>query len=373
MKTAITEMLGIDIPLLAFSHCRDVVVEVTNAGGFGVLGGSSFTPESLEEELTWIDEHVNGRPYGIDIVVAEKLVGKGQHLSDEQLAALIPDGDKEFVANLLTSHGIERRPEDIVRSTGHIPDADAGAKLLEVAFRHPIKLIANALGVPPQFMIDAAKEHGVPIGALVGAKEHALKQVAAGVDFLVVQGTEAGGHCGEVSTLVLVPEVIQAIEDKVPVLAAGGIVTGRQMAAAIALGAAGAWTGSVWLTTPESEVAEYTKKKMLAASSRDTRRSYFRTGKPSRQLKSDWTEAYEGPDAPKPLGMPLQSMVSEKTLRDVDKLAASGDEGAQQLATYWVGQGVGLIHTQKTSRQTVLDFAEDYIGAAERITESIDD
>lgn len=373
MKTAITEMLGIDIPLLAFSHCRDVVVEVTNAGGFGVLGGSSFTPETLEEELAWIDDHVNGKPYGIDIVVAENLVGKGQHLTAEGLADMIPDGDKQFVADLLTSHGIDRSPDEIAADPGKIPDAETGRALLEVAFRHPIKLIANALGVPPQFMIDEAKKHGVPIGALVGAKEHALKQVAAGVDFLVVQGTEAGGHCGEVSTLVLVPEVIEAIEDSVPVLAAGGIVTGRQMAAAIALGAAGAWTGSVWLTTPESEVAEYTKQKMLAASSRDTRRSYYRTGKPSRQLKSDWTEAYEQPGAPKPLGMPLQSMVSEKSLRDVDKLADGGDDGARSLATYWVGQGVGLIHKAKTSRQTVFDFAEDYLTAVERVSESIDD
>lgn len=373
MKTAITEMLGIDIPLLAFSHCRDVVVEVTNAGGFGVLGGSSFTPESLEEELTWIDEHVNGKPYGIDIVVAENLVGKGQHFAPEQFTAMVPAGDKEFVADLLTAHGIARTADEITRTIDQIPDEDVGRALLDVAFRHPIKLIANALGVPPQFMIDEAKRHGVPIGALVGAKEHALKQVAAGVDFLVVQGTEAGGHCGEVTTMVLVPEVIEAIGDKVPVLAAGGIVTGRQMAAAIALGAAGAWTGSVWLTTPESEVAEYTKQKMIAASSRDTVRSYYRTGKPSRQLKSAWTEAYAQEGAPKPLGMPLQSIVSEKSLREIDRLADGGHEGAQQLATYWIGQGVGLIDKQKTSRQTVLDFAEDYITAVERVAESVED
>jgi len=373
MKTPITEMLGIELPLLAFSHCRDVVVEVTNAGGFGVLGGSSFTPESLEAELSWIDEHVNGKPYGIDIVVAEKLVGKGQHLNSEQLAGLIPDDVKAFVSNAATEHGIPFSSDDVVQPMTQVPDADAGEKLLEVAFRHPIKLLANALGVPPKFMIDAAKEHGVPIGALVGAKEHALKQVAAGVDFLIVQGTEAGGHCGEVSTMVLVPEVIEAIGDQVPVLAAGGIVTGRQMAAAIALGAAGVWTGSVWLTTPESEVAEFTKQKMLAASSRDTRRSAGRTGKPSRQLKSDWTEMWEQEGAPKPLGMPLQSMISEKTLREADKLAAAGNEGAQALASYWVGQGVGLINKQRTSRQTVFDFAEDYIAAVERIDASIGD
>lgn len=373
MKTAITEMLGIELPLLAFSHCRDVVVEVTNAGGFGVLGGSGFTPESLEQELAWIDSHVDGRPYGLDIIIAEKLVGKDEHLGSAELAALVPEEDKKFVSRLLHEHGIERSPEQIVHPRPQVPDAAHGEALLEVAFRHPIKLLANALGVPPQFMIDAAKKHGIPVGALVGAKEHALKQVAAGVDFLVVQGTEAGGHCGEVSTMVLVPEVIDAIEDRVPVLAAGGIVTGRQMAAAIALGAAGAWTGSVWLTTPESEVSEYTRQKMLAASSRDTRRSYYRTGKPSRQLKSDWTEAYESADAPPPLGMPLQSLISEKTLRDIDKLANAGDPGAQRLATYWVGQGVGLINRQKTSRQTVFDFAEDFIAAVERIEASVAD
>jgi NAD(P)H-dependent flavin oxidoreductase YrpB (nitropropane dioxygenase family) len=373
MKTQMTQMVGCELPLFAFSHCRDVVVEVTRAGGFGVLGGSGFTPESLEVELNWIDDHVNGKPYGVDIVVAEKLVGQGQNLSPAQFEAMIPQADKQFVADLLTAHGIPRAPVDVVRDEFSIPDAEAGKRLLEVAFRHPIRLIANALGLPPQFMIEQAKAHGVPIGALVGAKEHALRQVAAGVDFLVVQGTEAGGHCGEVTTMVLVPEVIEAISDAVPVLAAGGIVTGRQMAAAIALGAAGAWTGSVWLATPESEVAEYTKKKMLAATSRDTRRSYYRTGKPSRQLKSDWTEAYEQAGAPKPLGMPLQSMISEKSLREIDALASAGDPGAQQLATYWVGQGVGLISKQKTSRQTVLDFAEDYLAAVERITASIAD
>jgi len=375
MKTAITEMLGCELPLLAFSHCRDVVVEVTNAGGFGVLGGSGFTPESLDEELTWIDEHVNGRPYGIDIIIAEKLVGKGEHLSGEQLAGLIPQDVKDFAADLATEHGIPLTPEQVVNLDrgGRAPDAEAGEALLDVAFRHPIKLIANALGVPPQFMIDRAKKAGVPIGALVGAPEHATKQIAAGVDFLVVQGTEAGGHCGEVSTMVLVPEVIEKTGGKVPVLAAGGIVTGRQMAAAIALGAAGVWTGSVWLTTPESEVAEFTRQKMLSASSRDTRRSPYRTGKPSRQLKSDWTEAWEREGAPAAPGMPLMGLISEGILREADRRANAGEEGARALASYWIGQGVGLINKQKTSRQTVLDFAEDYATAVERIESSIED
>ena len=373
MKTAITELLGMEFPLLAFSHCRDVVVEVTNAGGFGVLGGSSFTPELLEQELSWIDAHVAGRPYGVDIIVAQKLIGKGQHLGVDEMSAMIPDQTRQFVADLLNSHEMPTDVSEVVRHEMWVPDEEAGDALLDVAFKHPIKFIANALGVPPQFMIDRAHSHGVPIGALVGAREHALKQVAAGVDVLIAQGTEAGGHCGEISTMVLVPEVIEATEGKVPVLAAGGIVTGRQMAAAIALGAAGAWTGSVWLTTPEAETAEYTKQKMLAASSRDTRRSAARTGKPSRQLKSDWTEAWAQPDAPDTLGMPLMSMISEPALRRADVLANQGNEGARQLASYWVGQGVGLMNRQRTCKQTVMDFMEDYVTAVERINDSVDD
>ena len=250
-----------------------------------------------------------------------------------------------------------------------------GEALLDVVFKHPIKLIANALGVPPPFMIERAQAEGVPVAALVGAKEHAVKQVQAGVDVLVAQGTEAGGHCGEVTTMVLVPEVIEAIRPirEVPVLAAGGIVTGRQMAAAVALGAAGAWTGSVWLTTEEAETAPYTVQKMLAASSRDTVRSTGRTGKPSRQLRSAWTDAWEAPGHPDALPMPLQSFVSEPALRRIDTLAERGNPGAQELATYWVGQGVGLMTKVRPARQVVLEMIEDYLDAAERLQASLGD
>jgi NAD(P)H-dependent flavin oxidoreductase YrpB (nitropropane dioxygenase family) len=222
-------------------------------------------------------------------------------------------------------------------------------------------------------MLEAGKAHGVPVAALVGAREHAIRQVAAGVDILVAAGTEAGGHCGEVTTMVLVPEVIEAISPirEVPVLAAGGIVTGRQMAAAVAMGAAGAWTGSVWLTTEEAETAPYTKQRMLAATSRDTVRSTCRTGKPTRQLRSDWTDAWESGAGPDPLPMPLQAMISEPVLRRVDALAAGGDEGARALATYWVGQGVGLMNSVKSAKQVVYEFAEDYLAAAERLAGSL--
>lgn len=376
MKTEICEMLGIDIPLLAFSHCRDVVAAVTNAGGFGVLGASSHTAEELETELAWIDDHVDGRPYGADIVVADNFEGKGEGITGQQLLARIPDPHKAFVSGLLHEHGVEAAREEVAAILGQALSDSKGEQLLDVAFRHPIKLIANALGVPPPYMIDRAKSEGVPIAALVGAKEHALKQARAGVDVIIAQGTEAGGHCGEVTTMVLVPEVVEALRaagSSAPVLAAGGIVTGRQMAASVALGAAGAWTGSVWLTTPEAETAPYTVQKMLRATSRDTVRSKGRTGKLSRQLKSGWTEAWAGADAPSPLPMPLQSYISEPSLRRLDSLAERGDEGARALATYFVGQGVGLMNRQKSARAVVLEMAEDYLDAVERVAGSLAD
>jgi len=375
MKTPICDLLGIDLPLVAFSHCRDVVAAVTKAGGFGVLGASMHTPEQLEHELAWIDDHVDGRPYGADILVPEKFAGKGERLDAAALNAMIGQPQRDFVTGLLETHGIDAaagQPSELPSTT--ISD-EIGERLLEVAFKHPIKLIASALGTPPAYMIDAARVAGVPIAALVGAREHAIKQVNAGVDILVAAGTEAGGHCGEVTTMVLVPEVIEAIKPirKVPVLAAGGIVTGRQMAAAIALGADGAWTGSVWLTTEEAETAPYTKQKMIAATSRDTVRSRSRTGKPSRQLKSGWTAAWDGTDSPGALPMPLQSLLSEPVMRRIDSLAEQGNPGAQELATYWVGQGVGLMNKATTVRDVIYEMSQDFAEAAEHLASVLED
>jgi NAD(P)H-dependent flavin oxidoreductase YrpB (nitropropane dioxygenase family) len=372
-SSALCERFGIDFPLFAFSHCRDVVAAVTNAGGFGVLGATAYTPEQLDRELAWIDEHVHGKPYGADIIVPAKFEGKGENLSRTQLVDRIPDEYRGFVAQLLAEHGIEA--ESTPRIGGSALTGDTGRELLEVAMSHPIKLIANALGVPPDYMIEAGRERGVPVAALVGAKEHAVKQVAAGVDLIVAQGTEAGGHCGEVTTLVLIPEVLNALAavgSDIPVLAAGGIVTGRQMAAAVAMGADGAWTGSVWLTTEEAETAPHTVQKMLAATSRDTVRSAGRTGKPSRQLVSDWTDAWlPHADGHQTLPLPLQSMLAEPVLRRIDALADQGHRGAQELATYFVGQGVGLMDRVKPAREVVLEFIEDYLAAAQRLGNSL--
>ena len=372
MKSPICDMLGIEFPLLAFSHCRDVVAAVSRAGGFGVLGATVHTPDTLERELKWIDDHVDGKPYGIDVLIPENISTAGEKdVTWKSLEARVPQEHRDLharspeeVRHRADDHRRRRQPAAAVRR------ARRALELLEVSFNHPIRLIANALGVPPKAMIEMGKKHGVPVAALVGAKEHALRQVAAGVDILVVQGTEAGGHCGEVSTMVLVPEVIKAIKPirDVPVLAAGGIMTGRQMAACMAMGAAGAWTGSVWLATVEAETSEIFREKMIAASSRDAIRSKGRTGKPARQLRSVWTDAWDrAPDSPGALPMPLQSIISRDAFNSIDRAAASGNAKARDLVSYFVGQGVGLIDSVKSAGAVVQEFKEEFAEAVEHM------
>ncbi|MDC2994451.1 nitronate monooxygenase [Gammaproteobacteria bacterium] len=373
MNSRICEMLDIEFPLVAFTHCRDVVVAVSKAGGCGVLGAVGMSPEQLEKELKWIDEHIDGKPYGVDVLIPNKMVGKDEKFDADKLVKMIPQEYADFRTDVLENHGIEA-PELREIDTGgssfaQNTQSDGAKALLDVAFKHPIKIIANALGVPPDWMIQMGKDNDCKVAALLGTAEHAINQVKAGVDILVVSGTEAGGHCGSVSTMVLIPEVHQAIQPygDVPILAAGGIVTGKQMAAAMAMGASGAWCGSVWLTTIESEVEPVIKEKMVAANSSQTVRSRSRTGKHSRQLVTPWTQAWEAESAPEPLPMPLQPMVAEPALQKVNKLAAGGHEGAKDLATYWVGQGVGLMNQSISASDVVQEFKEDFINAFERL------
>ena len=377
MRSPICDTLGIEFPLLAFSHCRDVVAAVSRAGGFGVLGATTHSPDSIEQELKWIDDHVGGKPYGLDVLIPENISTAGEKdVTWKSLERRVTSEHRAFTRDLLKKYGVELTATEVPADRPQPFDRQRALDVLEASFRHPIRLIANALGVPPRPMIEMARKHGVPVAALVGAKEHAIRQVAAGVDILVVQGTEAGGHCGEVSTLVLVPEVIKAIKPirDVPVLAAGGVMSGRQMAACMALGAAGVWTGSVWLATVESETTEIFREKMIAASSRDAIRSRGRTGKPARQLRSVWTDAWDrGPDSPGALPMPLQSIISRDAFNSIDRSAAAGNARARDLVSYFVGQGVGLIDSVKSAGAVVQEFKEDFIEAVEHMNTLVAD
>jgi NAD(P)H-dependent flavin oxidoreductase YrpB (nitropropane dioxygenase family) len=362
MRTRVAEMLGVEFPICAFSHCRDVVAAVTNAGGFGVLGAVAHSPKRLESELTWIEEQTAGKPYGVDLLLPPKYVGAEEGGIDTKRArTLLPEEHRAFVEELLARYGITAPAEESHASAGGLNISPKGYEpLLEVAFAHRIRLIASALGPPPADLVDRAHDHDVLVAALAGTTRHAQRHAAAGVDLIVAQGTEAGGHTGEVATMVLVPEVVDAVAPT-PVLAAGGIARGRQVAAALALGAEGVWCGSVWLTTEEAETVPVVKEKFLAATSSDTVRSRSMTGKPARMLRTAWTDEWERPENPDPLGMPLQTaLVTEPQIR-INQAATHADAKARELATYFVGQVVGSLDRVRPTRTVVLDMVEEFI------------
>jgi NAD(P)H-dependent flavin oxidoreductase YrpB (nitropropane dioxygenase family) len=370
MRTALTDMLGVDFPLVAFSHCRDVVAAVTNSGGFGMLGAVRFTPDQLDEELSWLDAETHGRPYGVDVLIPTQLAGRDEGLSADETAARVPAEHVEFARDLLLRYGVISNGDDFrLRPAAAVQYEEENVKaLLDVAFSHPVRLVASALGIPSPELVARAKSNGVPIAALVGKVEHARRQAAAGVDLIVAQGHEAGGHTGEITTMVLTPQVADAVAP-IPVLAAGGIADGRQIAAAIALGAAGVWTGSVWLMTEESETDATVREKFAAASSADTMRSRVRTGKLARQLRSAWHDEWESPDSPGALPMPLMEMISDSAFQKIGQAAAAGSPEAYSLQSYFVGQAVGMLGSVRPAAEVVYSMIESYIEAVTRLTE----
>ena len=383
MKSAANAMFSIEFPIFAFSHCRDVVAAVTNAGGYGVLGAVAHTPEELDVDLTWIEEQVKGRPFGVDLLIPQKFAGaKEGGLERKSLKSLIPEDHRAFVEHLLDEFGIpalpprsEARTEPVgggYKRAGLQVDPKSMAPLIDVAFAHNISLLASALGPPPAWLVDDAHNRGVRVAALAGTVDHALAHVDAGVDLVIAQGTEAGGHTGEITSLVLVPQVVDAVGD-IPVLAAGGIGNGRQMAAACALGADGVWCGSVWLATQEAETSEAIRERMLGATSRDTVRTRSFTGKPCRVLRSKWTDAWDSDDAPAPLPMPLQSMLSDRPRRRIEAVATRPGSRAVELLSPFVGQVVGEMNAIKPARQVVLDMVEEFITAWQRVDEMLAD
>lgn len=338
MRTALYDMFGIKHPLVAFSRWPAVVAEVSRAGGLGVLAATPYTPDELDGQLAWIAEQAGGAPFGVDLLVPRTMREPGP-------VAPLPDHQVAFVRDLLNRHRVG------AEELGQLGHADTTTRsltstgveqILDVAFCHRPALVANALGPAPASLVARARRGGVAVAALVGSADHARRQLDVGVDLLVAQGTEAGGHTGTVATMVLTPDVVD-VAGPVPVLAAGGIADGRQLAAALALGAAGAWCGSVWLASIEDGTSPAIKRRLLAASSTDTVRSTSRTGKPARQLRSAWHDAWEQPDAPEPLPMPQQLRLSKDAWALIDRAVDSGNDEAQALISFFIGQVVGRM------------------------------
>jgi NAD(P)H-dependent flavin oxidoreductase YrpB (nitropropane dioxygenase family) len=349
----ITDRLGIEHPIFGFTPSEQVAAAISRAGGLGVLGCVRFNdPAELDSVLTWMDSHTDGRPYGVDVVMPAKVPVEG---SAADIASMIPPGHRDFVDRTLLELGVPPLPSPDSPDAGGVLGwlHSVARKHVEVALSHQARLIANALGSPPPDVISAAHERGMLVAALAGKASHARHHVESGVDVIVAQGYEAGGHTGEVTTMVLVPEIVDAVD--VPVLAAGGIGSGRQIAAALALGAAGAWMGSLWLGTEENLAmtgAPALGEALLAATSSDTVRARIFSGKPARLLRNRWTQAWAATGAPEPLPMPLQNVLVADAHR---RLMAAGDPTVVPMPA---GQIVGRI----TSVRPVADVMADLVG-----------
>jgi NAD(P)H-dependent flavin oxidoreductase YrpB (nitropropane dioxygenase family) len=366
LRTPLCDLLGVQVPIVGFTPSPEVAAAISRAGGLGVLGAVRYSrPEQLEEALQFMDAHVEGKPYGVDVVMPMKEM---QGLDAAHLEAHVPEAHRRFVEDVLARFGVPPLPDDAEKPAGITAWMHAFARSqVETALKHPVRLLANALGSPPVDVIEQAHARGVLVAALAGKTEHALSHKRAGVDIVVAQGHEAGGHTGEVTTMVLVPEVVRAVQP-LPVLAAGGIGTGDQIAAAIALGAEGVWLGSIWLTTAEYSLEPKTAsgysvvtEKLLAATSSDTVRSRVISGKPARMLKTPWTEAWEAKGSPGTLPMPLQGILV------ADAEARIRHHQSRELLGVPVGQVVGQMNEVRPVREVVERLVAEFERAAERV------
>lgn len=360
MQTELSKKLGVEHAIFGFTPFPAVAAAISRAGGFGVLGAVRYTaPDDLKRDLDWIEAHVAGRPYGLDVVMPAKKV---EGVTEADVEAMIPAGHRQFVEDTLAKYGVPELAEGEAsgwRITGWMEQV--ARTQLDVAFDYPIKLLANALGSPPADVVERAHDRGVLVAALAGSARHARKHQEAGIDIVVAQGYEAGGHTGEIASMVLTPEVVEAV-DPLPVLAAGGIGSGQQVAAALALGAQGVWLGSLWLTTTEADLhSPALTRKLLAAGSGDTVRSRALTGKPARQLRTEWTDAWDDPDGPGTLPMPLQGLLVAEAVSRIQK------HEVDPLLGTPVGQIVGRMTSERSVQAVFDDLTRGFEQAVNRV------
>ena len=356
LRTKFCDMLGIEFPVVAFTHCKDVAVAVINSGGFAVLGEAMHTPDDIASDIKWIRDRVDGKPFGIDLVLPASVPPTG---SLDELMSKIPETHRKFAQEIKEKYDVPdpKGPIDL-HQWGGLNQEMARAQL-EVLLDERVPVIASGLG-SPVFILEAAHERGIKVFGLVGKARQAKRQLEAGVDAVVAQGYDAAGHTGDVGTFSIVPEVA-AMAGDTPIIAAGGVTTGRHLAAALCLGASGVWTGTLWLASRESDVDMIIKERLLAATVEDTSYGTSISGMTMRVLKCPWTDEWSKPEAPHALPAPYQMLLSS------DYIQGANDNRREDLMTEAAGQGVGFVTSMKPARQILFDLVEEALASFEEV------
>jgi NAD(P)H-dependent flavin oxidoreductase YrpB (nitropropane dioxygenase family) len=348
LHTKLCDMLGIEFPIVAFTHCKDVVAAVVNAGAFAVLGEAMHTPEEIAADVKWIRDKVGTSPFGIDLVLPASSPPTG---SLDELTSQIPETHRAFAAGIKERYNVpEPKGAQALHQWGGLNQELARAQL-DVVLEERVPVFTSGLG-NPAFILEAAHSRGIKVFGLVGKTRQAKREIEDGVDAIIAQGYDAAGHTGPIGTFSIVPEVA-AIAGDTPVIAAGGITTGRHLAAALCLGAAGVWTGTLWLASRESDSDIIIKEKLIAATSESTTYSRSVSGMPMRTLSCPWTEEWGKPDAPRTLQAPYQMLLSSSYIQ------AANDHRREDLMFEAAGQGVTFVTAMKPARQIVFDLVDE--------------
>lgn len=357
LTTALSERFGIEYPIFGFAHDIATVAAVTNAGGLGVYGATRRFPHEIVDELAEIRRLVGERPFGVDLVLPD---GMPEHNSREAIERHIPDEHRSFVTGLIDKYEVPE-PSGPGMRTRFIRSAEIEAEQLEAVMASDVDLFACGIGAPRP-AVDKAKELGKVTAALIGSPRHMRRALGSGVDMIVAQGAEAGAHTGTIGTFTLVPQIVDACGE-IPVLAAGGVSTGRHIAAAMAMGAEGVWLGTTWLTTTEhaGHMQPALVDKLLAASSADTVISRSESGKTFRQIRSAWSDEWEADDAPEPLKMPYQDVLVG------DLLGAIDEHGVEPLLHSAAGQGIGYASELRPVAEVMADLVAEATATIENL------
>ncbi len=366
LETAICEQLGIEYPVFAFNHCRDVIAAVSNGGGIGVLGATGLSPEGILAEGKWLRKNTD-KPIGMDILLPAKVPGKG---TKKDLFDSIPKENIEFMSKLRKELDLPTAPA--AQSTNpNVMDLGVGGtqasqmEQIEAICEAKPDVFAGGLGMNPE-AVEKCHSAGIKVISLVGNVRQARKVAAWGVDYIVAQGTEAGGHTGRIGTLALVPLVVDAVKP-IPVIAAGGIGGGRGLAASLALGAVGVWTGTIWLTAHENPLEDFIKDRLIGATEEDAVITRAHTGKTARSLKTKFIEYWEQPGAPEPTNAPFQAMYLPVpwgvSTENPNKFWE--ERGLQD----WIGTPAGQVMAQMTERKGAKQILFDMVSEAMDIIE----